>query len=382
MRTIGPGARGEDVRDVQSRLGGLGYRIEPDEHGEFGESTGRAVREFQQNRQLLVDGLVGEDTWQVLVEAGHSLGDRIIYLRLPYYRGDDVRDLQAWLNLLGFDAGREDGIFGERTDRAVREFQQNVGLAGDGIVGAVTLSALTRLRPVGPGPGRATVREAEALRRMSATLEGARIAVDPGHGGVDPGGTGPTGLTEAEASGLLAEALAAELAERGAEPFLLEGSAHDLSSTARAAAANERGAEVLVSLHLRSDDDPRSGGASCYFFGRGGYVSQAGQRLAELILQELEGSLGLRNRGAHPKSLALLRETRMPAVHVEPCFITNPKEEARLRDESFRRDVGAAIAAALRRFFDGDVSHAPAGSGQQSEKASQGHTQRQSPNGP
>jgi N-acetylmuramoyl-L-alanine amidase len=382
MRTIGPAARGEDVRDVQSRLGALGYRIDPDEHGVFAETTGRAVREFQQDHQLLVDGLIGEDTWQALVEAGHTLGDRIVYLRLPHYRGDDVRDLQRWLNLLGIDAGREDGIFGERTDRAVREFQRNVGLAGDGIVGPVTLSSLTRLRPVGPGPGRATVREGEALRRLSATLKGARIAIDAGHGGDDEGTIGPTGLTEAAASALLARSLQDALAERGAEPFLLRPGAGAPPAGARAAMANEAGAELLVSLHLNSDADPAAGGASCYYYGRGGYASQAGQRLAELILDELVRSLGLEDRRAHPKALPLLRETRMPAVHVEPCFITNPLEEAKLRDGAFRGEIARSLATALQRFFDGDVcSSAGPGSPEEGEHRSQGKPQDQRPGG-
>src|ERR1051326_4553305 len=108
MNTISLGARGDDVRDVQSRLAGLGYAIDAEEHGVFGATTQRAVREFQQRRQLIVDGLVGEDTWQELVEAARTLGDRVLYLRSPSYRGDDVRDLQGRLNLLGFDAGRED----------------------------------------------------------------------------------------------------------------------------------------------------------------------------------------------------------------------------------------------------------------------------------
>jgi N-acetylmuramoyl-L-alanine amidase len=187
MDTISLGARGDDVLDVQSRLAGLGYSIESEEHGVFGASTQRAVREFQQRRQLIVDGLVGGDTWQELVEAARTLGDRVLYLRAPSYRGDDVRDLQARLNLLGFDAGREDGILGERTHVAIRDFQRNVGLVPDGIVGPVTLEALIRIRPVGTGPGRAAVREGELLRRMAATLEGASIAVDAGHGPADRG---------------------------------------------------------------------------------------------------------------------------------------------------------------------------------------------------
>ena len=133
MGIVARGARGDAVLDIQARLSALGYHIDPGEHGHFGQSTERAVREFQQRRQIIVDGAINDHSWAELVEAGYSLGDRVLYLRYPYFRGDDVRTLQSGLNLLGFDAGREDGILGERTDRAIREFQRNVGLRPDGI---------------------------------------------------------------------------------------------------------------------------------------------------------------------------------------------------------------------------------------------------------
>jgi N-acetylmuramoyl-L-alanine amidase len=345
------GAHGEAVLDVQARLSALGYRIDPEEHGEFGSSTEQAIREFQQRRQLLVDGLVGRHTWDELVEAGYSLGHRILYLRYPYDRGDDVRTLQSMLNLLGFDAGREDGIFGQRTDRALREFQKNVGLPSDGILGGTTIQALGRLRPVGPGPGRATVREGEALRRLSASLEGAVVAVDAGHGAGDPGGVGPSGLTEAESAYLLAGALAEQLRHAGAKPVFLRGHDDDPGSSERARTANEAGAEVLVAIHLNSHGDPRAEGASTYFYGREAWSSPGGQRLAELIQEELTSKLGLKDGRTHAKALPLLRETHMPAVHVEPCFVTNPREEEMLRDAGFRTSVAACLTEAIGRFF-------------------------------
>ncbi|HEX2089643.1 MAG TPA: N-acetylmuramoyl-L-alanine amidase [Actinomycetota bacterium] len=345
------GARGDAVLDVQRRLTSLGYHIDPSEHGEFGPTTRRAVQEFQQRRHLLVDGVIGEDTWAELVEAGYSLGDRLLYLRYPYDRGDDVRALQAALNVLGFDVGREDGIFGQRTDRAVREFQRNVGLPPDGIVGSTTIEAVARLRPVGPGPGLSTVREAEALRRMSASLQGSRIAVDPGHGPADPGAEGPSGLREADATLLMAEDLIAELQRRGAAPFLLRDRESDPSSNDRASAANDRGAELLVSLHLNSHPEAAAEGASTYYYGREGWSSQAGQRLAEIIQELLVSRLGRKDGRTHPKSLPLLRETHMPAVQVEPCFISNPNEESLLKDQRFRRDLAQALTEAIERFF-------------------------------
>ena len=295
--------------------------------------------------------MVGDDTWGELVEAGYSLGDRLVYLRYPYDRGDDVRALQASLNVLGFDVGREDGIFGERTDRAVRQFQRNVGLPSDGIVGTTTIDALARLRPVGPGPGLSTVREGEALRRMSASLRGSRIAVDAGHGPSDPGAQGPAGLVEAEATFLLAGALHDELTRRGAAPFLLRERESDPPISARAGMANDLGAELLISLHLNSHAEAAAEGASTYYYGREGWSSQAGQRLAEVIQESLGTRLGRKDGRTHPKSLPLLRETHMPAVQVEPCFITNPNEESLLRDESFRREVARALTDAVERFF-------------------------------
>jgi N-acetylmuramoyl-L-alanine amidase len=351
VRTLKRGARGAAVRDIQSRLGAMGLRIDHRELGAFGPDTERAVREFQQRRQLLVDGMVGDHTWQELVEAGYSLGDRVLYLRYPSHRGDDIAALQSSLNLLGFDAGKEDGIFGQRTDRAVREFQKNVGLPSDGIVGSTTVERLTRLRPVGPGPSRAAVREGEALRRLSATLSEARIAIDAGHGRDDPGAVGPTGMREEAATSELATALASQLSARGANPLLLRRGDESPSESDRAAFANESGAEVLVSFHLNSHADPAAEGACTFYYGTPGWVSQAGRRLAELIQDGLTERLGLKDGRTHAMSLPILRETTMPAVHVEPCFVTNPTEEALLRDPEFRSRVARVVADAIETFF-------------------------------
>jgi N-acetylmuramoyl-L-alanine amidase len=362
MRTVKRGARGEAVRDVLARLAALGAHIEVEEHGTYGPSTDAAVREFQQRRGLLVDGMVGPHTWEELVEAGFSLGERLLYLRFPSYRGDDVRALQGRLNLLGFDAGKEDGILGERTDRAVRDFQRNVGLPVDGIAGATTVEALARLRPVGSGPGRAKVREGEVLSRLSATLKGARIAVDAGHGDPDLGATGPSGTTEAELCSLVAVALFDELSARGANPFLLRALDGNPSPRVRAQEANQAGAEVVLSIHLNSHEDPAAEGASAFYFGREGWESQAGRRLADLILHELTTRVGLKDARSHPKALQLLRETLMPAVQVEPCFITNPHEEARLLQREFHLQLAMAVADAVERFFAGGASEDEDGS--------------------
>jgi N-acetylmuramoyl-L-alanine amidase len=360
------GARGDGVLDVQSRLGALGYPIERIEHGAYGPSTERAVRAFQQRRQLMVDGVVGDHTWAELVEAGYAPGDRLLYLRYPSFRGDDVRALQGRLNLLGFDAGREDGIFGERTDGAVREFQRNVGLPPDGIVGGTTLQAFARLRPVGPGPGRAEVREAEALRNLRADFSGIPIGVvaEPGTRDV----LGQTGLSRGETLSRLAAELEGELLARGAKPVTVPTGADAPPPEQRSRVVNHLAPAILVALGLGVHEDPAAEGATVFYYGRENYESRGGRHLAELIQAEVCGQLGLKDDRCHPKALPLLRETRMPAVHVEPCFLTNPREERLLGTEAFLRALASAIADGIERFFrqgdesfrDGERGPAPA----------------------
>jgi N-acetylmuramoyl-L-alanine amidase len=363
VQLIRRGDRGPRVRDVQGRLLSLGFRIDAAEleAQTLGESTEAAIRAFQQERGLLVDAVIGLNSWHELIEAGYALGDRVLYLRHPFTRGDDVRALQRRLNLLGFDPGREDGILGEQTGRAILEFQRNVGLRTDGIVGATTTQALDRLiaAPV-TGLGRTSVRETEGLRATGASLRGRRVAIDPGHGPEDPGFKGPGGSREADIVFALATQLREELASRGAEPLVLRSAGEDPEPSTRAARANESEAEVLISIHLNGHEDASAEGSSSYYFGGMGSGSVAGEALAELIQDQVTETLGLRNGRTHPKAFPILRETRMTAVQIEPCFITNPKEELLLAEEPFRTELVRAFAAAIERYFAGSEAVPPA----------------------
>lgn len=342
MRIYRLGDEGPEVGDIQERLTGLGSTIDPEElGGRFGSSTDEAVRSFQSRRSLRVDGLVGADTWGQLVEAGYRLGDRTLYLHSPFFRGDDVRALQRKLNALGFDAGREDGLFGVNTDRAMREFQRNVGEDPDGIVGLHAIELLDRMRPLEHGTSRALVREQEELRQMRVSIEGQVLAIDPGDPG-EPGGA---------CTYSVAEALRDELASMGAKPSLLRTRDDVLDSTGRASAANEMGAAMCVSVELATGL-PEASGPTVSYFGSDQTHSPAGMLLAQLILDEVEASLGTRGR-LQRLSVSMLRETRMPAVLVEPASLTNEREAALIDDPAFAERVGRAVAAGVRRFFAG-----------------------------
>ena len=323
MEPIAPGARGEAVRDVQRRLLGAGHTVRVDElAGTFGPSTEAAVRAFQRDRGLPADGIVGGETWGQLVEAGYRFGDRTLYLRSPAFRGDDVRELQASLNALGFDAGKQDGIFGPRTAAGVRDFQRNVATRADGIVGLDTVRQLARLRPTLGGPSRAVVREAEAARGPGFALQGSTVAVD---------------AADVGSSSRIALALGDALLRRGIRPMLLIDPDEVLPIESRIRRANASEAALLVSIASRSEGSP---GCACLHFGTPTTHSPMGRRLAVSILGMLAPRLGLADQGIHGRSIAILRETRMPAVVVELPEDAGPGADP----EAFARAVADAIA--------------------------------------
>jgi N-acetylmuramoyl-L-alanine amidase len=260
-------------------------------------------------------------------------------------RGDDVAALQARLNALGFDAGRDDGIFGRNTDAAVRAFQKEYGVQEDGIFGPRSHTALVGLRIDRPG---VTVDLREELKRAESNgVREALIVVDPGHGGVDTGERARGGLSESDICWDIAQRLAARLAGAGAKVRLSRNENESPDTAERAARANSIDADLFLSLHLNATPEPQAEGASTYYF-RG---SRAGEALADAIQSELTG-LGLRDCRSHGRSYPILRETRMPAVLVEPAFISNPEEARLLEDPFFRSAVADAMLAGARRYYE------------------------------
>jgi N-acetylmuramoyl-L-alanine amidase len=316
------GAAGEAVRDLQARLTRSGFDTAPDQPGTFASATERAVRAFQEQRGLRVDGVASEETFARLVESGYTLGDRLVYLRRPLLRGDDVADLQRRLNGLGFDAGREDGIFGENTHRALREFQRNAGLAVDGVCGPATIGGLERVRAMAAGEI-AAVRERELLRNQAPGLQGRRILVAATSG-------------YERFAGLVATALS----ECGAR---VQEAAPGAGDSDLAAAANHAGVDLCLAVRPGESAPWR-----CAYFASGRFSSEAGRRIATSVAREV---------GAHwpgattcGKSYAILRETRMAAVVVEPLAPGDAAGMQRL--DTAGPALAVAVAAGVRAAFD------------------------------
>ncbi|ONH37864.1 N-acetylmuramoyl-L-alanine amidase [Protofrankia sp. BMG5.30] len=318
---------------------------------EFDAALDRAVRAFQQSRGLSADGIVGPDTFRALEEARRKLGDRLLFYSVNHpFIGDDVAALQERLSNMGFDVGRTDGIFGPRTEAALRDFQYNRALEPDGRCGPLTLRELKKLERTVVGGRPDVLRESVRLLQRGPSLLGVVVAVDPGHGGNDPGVT-VGDLCERDLIADLAARLEARLLASGLEAYLLHGPHESPDDVERAHRANEIGADLLVSLHLDAGKSPQAQGVSSYYFGNARGSSAVGERLATLVQKELVSRTDLVNCRTHAKTWELLRRTRMPAIRTDLGYLTNPHDAAALGSPEFRDTVAEAILAAVQRLF-------------------------------
>src|SRR6195256_5902574 len=127
------------VRDLQQALKALGHDPGPID-GVFGDATESAVKSFQQEKEITVDGVVGKVTWINIDEADQSEPVlRVGSTGLP------VRRAQKRMRLVGHDVGGVDGRYGTATEAAVKKLQQQRGLAVDGVVGPQTWSIIDSL---------------------------------------------------------------------------------------------------------------------------------------------------------------------------------------------------------------------------------------------
>lgn len=330
------GSSGREVVDVQTRLLRLGYELGlAGVDGVFGPETERAVRLFQKKRGREADGVVGPDTWREMVDASYSLGDRQLYLTEPPLRGDDVRELQATLNNVGFNAGRVSGIFSEQTDKAVREFQKNTGLDTDGIVGETSIRALDNFR-MRVSSGEITgVWDREALRRPAALKE-RRVAIDSG---------------DDEFSNRAARALANALVEHNARPILLEERIKTAEMRERALIANEAEAELLVRFQAGAAEGIITRGSVCEYFDNGEFFSSRSRELASLIQNEVAAALKVFDNGVAGKNLTILQATRMPAVIIKPLVSGHPKDDEMAANPDSPAAVAQAVVTALDRYW-------------------------------
>lgn len=315
MRLYRMGDEGPAVRDIQDRLAALGFEGSGDEAGRFGDSTKDAVALFQRAKGLDVDGIVGPDTWRSLYEAGYRLGDRLIFMRRPMMRGEDVAELQSRLNSLGFDSGKVDGIFGPETESAVTDFQHNRNLVEDGRMGPEVVTELHLVTRGELREGRESIREREWLAGLPPTLAGARVFLDAGCRNPE----------EARDAWEAAAACALSIQEAGGLPMMSRSQDTESPERIRARRANRLGSDVIIAFRINTEDED-----CVFYFASEHSRSRAGEELASAIADNTGGRV-------EGRASAMLKETRAPAAVVS--------------HRELNEKLGAAVAEGLDVFF-------------------------------
>lgn len=140
------GQKGDNVKTLQTNLVKLGYNPKGVD-GIYGPGTEAAVRLFQKNNGLVIDGQAGPKTQEAIkkaIEAPKAPEPApipqpvkvVVYRR--GYKGEDLKFYQSSLTRLGFNTNGIDGIYGPGMEKAVRLFQTKHGLTIDGILGPIT----------------------------------------------------------------------------------------------------------------------------------------------------------------------------------------------------------------------------------------------------
>ena len=233
---------------------------------------------------------------------------------------------------------------------------------------------------------------AEEKRRVDRLVI---IAIDPGHGGEDPGAIGPTGLREKDVVLAVALQLRDKLnAVPGMRVMLTRDADFFVPLHERVRKARRVQADLFVSIHADAFYKPEARGASVFALSTQGASSSAARWMAERenaadqvggvnvarvrdpqvlramldmsttaqikdslkIGHEVLSRIGrvgrLHKAQVEQAGFAVLKAPDIPSILVETAFISNPEEESRLRDPAFRAELVAALASGIRRYFE------------------------------
>ena len=215
-----------------------------------------------------------------------------------------------------------------------------------------------------------------------------RIVIDAGHGGKDPGAIGKGGLQEKDVVLKIAKGLKETLvSELGAEVIMIREDDRFIPLEERTAIANTKEADIFISVHANASFNRRASGVETYYLNltndeaairvaaRENAVSTKKMSDLQYILNDLmktaktnessrlaakvQGSLvsslkakysDVKGNGVKGAPFYVLVGTHMPSILVEVSFISNPKEEARLADKEYIKEVVNGITIGIKGY--------------------------------
>lgn len=173
------------------------------------------------------------------------------------------------------------------------------------------------------------------------------VVIDPGHGGKDNGATGVDGSYEKEFTLSLGKKIQSLLDEEPEINVLMtrdDDRFISQKSLERPEFANENEADLYLSLHQDSFDDPDVSGTESF------YYDDDSLDVAEIIQKHVVDTTGFNDRGVKRENLFVLRDSDMPSVLIEVGYLTNPDEQEKMNSDNFQEQIAQSIVDGIEEY--------------------------------
>lgn len=199
----------------------------------------------------------------------------------------------------------------------------------------------------GDGYGYVSMSYINTGNTVSSALDGELIAIDPGHGGKDPGAVA-NGVREKDIVLSVGSRLEDKLEAAGAEVVMTRSNDTFVELRERANIANRANADSFVSIHANAVYSNSVIGQETFYYPG----SEEGEELAAAIQSELIKAVGSKDRGTKDANFSVLRNTAMPASLVELGFLTNKQEAELMKTSEFQNKAATAIYKGIEKYHE------------------------------
>lgn len=342
----------EMLPNIKAQMARLGLHVGDAETADFDRAFELGVRQFQQDRGILCDGVLGPETFSELEQARYQLGDRVLrFDPVRVLTGDDVVNLQTKLAGLGFYPGRIDAQYAALTETAVKELQMSLGTKVDGVTGPQTLRGLNAIDRNQDTGNLFALQERARVAASGTSLVGRTFVIEAATTVVDFQNlpmTDEQSALERQITLDIASRLVGRLEAVGAGALLLEGDAVEVNR------ADTLDASAVITVTADVSKSKDANGIATFFFGherQSDLSSPTGQKLAELVQGEVVARTGMLDCRTHARTWSSLKRLRTPKVHVVSGYLTNHDDLESLQDPHVRDAIADGIAAALQRLY-------------------------------
>lgn len=195
------------------------------------------------------------------------------------------------------------------------------------------------------------VKKKPAILKEKVWLSSGVVLIDPGHGGRDPGAIGKRGTREKHVVLSISRTVAAELSAKGYIVHMTRNTDDFITLDGRVAHAKKVNPDLFVSIHADAAGSSSAKGMTIFVPRRSRNRAKSSRACA--LVEDSASAVAADSRGVrkHDINLRVLEKTTCPAMLIEVGFLSNGREESRLKSAAYRKKMGRAIARGIHKYL-------------------------------